>query len=599
MPRIKEVSDRRVRKWVDERITERIAERVGRNQMILGFRKQRFMRLKARPPAAYQEYIGQEGVKVPLSFRLVETVIGSVAAERPRFEISSPDRALAQRASQWCSMVLQNQETISDPALYWKYWDGLVADGMVAMKTQRIAWTEYPRIDEGESDAAYNKRVDEFIKQRPPVPWRTRVIDGMTFIPPHYEFGNDFAIETGLRSTEDTLTKLGLRTNEKGRVTVVPVKDEPIPTFMQGLRLGPRIQVDELWTPDTLFVRIHGKIFEYENDLGRLPYVWTSGATLPFADPQLEALSVLFPLTHLEPWVNQFLTTLVAQGTAAATATPVIKQAPSGTTGAQGDTQIGEFQPGKLHTLPPGAEMGFVAPPLPAESITLLDTMMQIAERFTLSPTPAFAGTRTPGVVLSAVAERTLAVLKPRVDQAKKTWADQMKFWFQLVKDIKSPVAVSGMTFIEKGGRSRMAEVVLTPSDIKKISDVTVEIKFQTVQDKIAWDTHNVMMAQSQLWSMERARRESGVVDPESEADDIFLEQLERSPVIQLYLQKQATSGVAPLEALQTLIEQATADGGPGIPGEGPPEEGLGVEGRIPGSTRAPGGTGNQTAPTQ
>ena len=118
MPVAKQVGGQ-LKTWVEKMIQDRTAERSGRNELILGFRKQRFMRLKVRPPEAYQDYIGQAGVKVPLSFRLIETVIGSAAAERPHCHVSSPDREVARRVGKWAELVLQNQEIVSQPALFW------------------------------------------------------------------------------------------------------------------------------------------------------------------------------------------------------------------------------------------------------------------------------------------------------------------------------------------------------------------------------------------------------------------------------------------------------------------------------------------------
>ncbi len=467
--------------WVNRTLQGMISEGFNRRDMILGLRKQRFLRLKPKPPEAYQEYLG-DGGRVPITFRLGETVVGAVAGtEKARFFASSPDIELQQRATAWAQLQLDVQERVSQAALYYRYWDSLINDGMAALKTQRSPWTDFPDKLEEETDEAYNARVESFLQAVPPVPYRTRVVDPATFYPPRSEWGRVYAAEIGLRPTEETLRILGLQSTSRGNLRIVNPIDEPTPIHMHGLRMGPRIQVEELWTETDLFVRVHGSVFQYENEMGRLPYEWTSGAAIAFSDPTLQALSVHYPLQYLEPWINQMLSTLVAQGQHTSTPTPITTHQATGTAPSQAETTITDFQAGRHHDLPPGADFKWEVAPLDAGAINLFNAMVQLAERFTLSPIPQFAGTRTPGVVLSAVAERVMSVLKPRVDMARTTWSNQMKSYLYLVRDVvKAPVSVSGLVFEEKTGRSSMATTTIRPSEVKKISDIATEIKFQT-----------------------------------------------------------------------------------------------------------------------
>jgi len=598
--------DAKTRLWVERTMNQNIADGYERNRLILGLRRQRMMRLKPHAPEAFQDYLGQ-GVRVPISFRLVETVVGAVAGGgAPNFYASSPDAELAQRAAAWCRLMFQAQHRVGQRSLYYSYWDGLIADGLVALKTTRRPWTDFPTRTADETDSQYNTRAEEFIRATPPVPFRTRVVDPATFYPPRSEWGGGYCQESGLRPSDEVFRQLGLQPTPSGNVIVTRSIDQPTPLLMPGLRMGPRVQVDELWTEDDLFVRVHGSIWQYPNEIGKLPYLWTSGSALSFSDPTLQALSVLYPLQYLEPWVNQFLSTLVGNASAAATSIMLETSTVTGTPSGAGETEISDIPFGRRVALAPGTDAKFISPPIDAQSVALFNTMVQMAERFTLSPIPQFAGTRTPGVVLAAVAERITSVLKPRIDQGQGTWADLMKLYTYMVKDIvKAPVSVSGLIFEERGGRSRVADTVLTPRDVPKISDVMVEIKFRTVQDQIAWDTHNVLMMQAQVWSKERAMRESGVEDTNAEANRISLEQLLQNPTIQMYIQQQSLQGQPPLEALQELAQAAQQHGGGGAGGSAAAEMLLGgggeqhatlPGGRNAGEPRAPGGTGNAGA---
>lgn len=585
--------------WVNQTLAGMIAEGHNRREMILGLRKQRFMRLKPKVPEAYAQYLGK-GVRVPITFRLGETVVGAVAGgeNKAQFLASSPDVALAQRATAWAQLQIDVQERVSQSALWYRYWDSLINDGMATLKTQRSPWTDFPDRFEDETDEDYNARVDAFLGSVPPVPYRTRVVDPATFYPPRSEWGRVYAAEIGLRPTAETLRSLGLQMTSRGNPKIVDPNDEPTPIHMHGLRMDPRIQVEELWTETHLFVRVHGKVFEYENEMGRLPYQWTSGAAIAFSDPTLQALSVHYPLQYLEPWVNQMLSTLVAQGQNTSTPTPIVTRQASGTAPGNAETVITDFQAGRQHDLPAGADFKWAVAPLDAGAINLLNAMVQMAERFTLSPIPQFAGTRTPGVVMAAAAERIMSVLAPKIDMAKTTWSNQQKDYLYLIRDVvKTPVSVSGLVFEEKTGRSRMATTTIRPSEVSKISDIATEIKFQTVQDKIAWNTHSVLMVQSGLWSLERGMRESGVSDSERERQSIMLDRLRQSPAIQMYLQQRAMAGQPPLEALQQLADQGAQQAGlgaarPGLEqlGSGGANPALPQGGRAPGEFRQPGG---------
>ncbi|MEM3169964.1 MAG: hypothetical protein QW838_04250 [Candidatus Nitrosotenuis sp.] len=561
-------------------------------ELIVGARRQRFLRLKPRPLEAYQEFIG-DGVRVPISFRLVETAIGTVAGQPPRFQVVSPDQELARRAAKWIGFVMQAQGRFSQKGFYWKFWDSLLGDGVAYFKTIRTPWTDAPLRAEGETDAQFLERFKETLRTRRFLPFRTRVVDPATVFPPRHEWGGGPYLESGLRSTQQTLHALGLRpVGERLDRFVVVSPNDPAPINMSTLARFPTVYVDELWTNESLLVRIAGQVWEYENELGRVPYIMTPGSALAFSDPTLAALPVSFPLFYLEPWVNQFLSTLVGKGTLASASTPVIsRELAPGTAASAGETTKTDFQAGKLHDLPPGARMDVIELGLDQGSVNLLNVMIQLAERFTLSPVPQFAGTRTPGVVISAVAERVAAVLTPRLEQARESLADLAKLWLELARDlVRLPVVVSGFTMDERSGRSRASEVALAPREINKISDVLVELKFQTIQDRIAWDMHNIAMKQAGLWSEERAMRESGVDDPEGEQRDLFIERLLQHPAIQLYVAQKGMEGQAPLQALSELLAQAPG-GAPDLAGLASEEAGRAQGGRVPGEPRLPGGT--------
>lgn len=594
MPNSKPVSNE-LKTWAQSEVRKARAEYHLRDQTMIGLRRQRFMRLKPNPPEAYQRIMG-EGVRVPMSYRLIQTVVGAVAgSDRVKFHTVTPDPELQNRGNKWFNLQISAQERMTQPALYWRWWDSMVSDGMAVLKTQRNPWTEYPKRTD-ETAAEYNSRVRDFFSSGPPVPWKTRVVDPATFYPGRPEWGHRYIIEHGLRSAADTFRTLGVQMSPTG--TLIPIaKDEPVSWPMTGLYTKPLVEVSEIWSPDEMLVIVGvggEQVFRFENELGRIPYVWAFANAVAFADPTLMGTGAAFPLMYIEPWVNQALSQMVGYSTMQAVPTPfTVQENVPGT--VLSDTQITDFKTGKLHQFGPGIKPGFFELPPARESIDLLNVMVQLAERFTLSPVPQFAGTRTPGVVIASVAERVMSILRPMVDQAQVAWSEQMKLYVHLIKDVvKAPVYISGLTFEEHlGKRGQASEVAVAPKDIRKITDVLSEIKFQTIQDKIAWNSHAVVMNKQGVWSRQRAQLESGVEDTEGEDRRIAVERLVDSPQIQLYLLQRGLEGQPPLEALQELIQSA----GGGVPSVGESEATTRLTpGRNAGEPRQPGGMGNMGA---
>ncbi len=585
-----------VENWVRGLIGRARSDYDERNKVMLGIRRQRFLRSRVRPPQPYQAFLG-DGVKVPIANRLIQTVVGAVAGEeRPRWHVSSPNPDVASRVEKWLAMAEMAQERFTQPGLYWKFWDSLVGDGTVVLKTTRRPWSEYPQRAKDEPASTFNDRVQNFFEKIPHLPWRTRVLDPMTFYPPRSEWGSDLCIEKGLRPTDKVMQALGLRRDASGGFRPAAGADEPVPSDMGGLQAGgqPYIEVTEVWSGnDDLFVEVGGRIWRYENDLHRLPYIWAFASAVAFSDPTLQGMSVAFPLLYLEPWINQTLSTLVGFAQLQSTPTPYTVE---DSKGPKTEPSVVDFQAGKFHQFGPGVKPGVWDMGTPRESIDILNTMVQLAERFTLSPVPAFAGTRTAGTALAQVAERIISILRPVIDQAQVAWSEQGKMWLEMVRDtVKGPVIVSGLTFEEKKGRRKAAQTAITPSDVGRVSDVHAEIRFRTTTDKIAWDTHNVMMEQSGIWAMKRARLESGVDDPEAEERQRTIEGLLQTPAVQLFIMQRGLQDQPPLQTLTQFIEEqgGAASGGGGGGGE--------PSGRPPGATtavpRAPGGTRQATAP--
>lgn len=596
-----EVLSPRVTEWLSRLRLRALSDYQERNTLMWGMRRMRFLRSRVNPPLPYQDYLGA-GVKVPISYRLIQTVVGAVAGEnRPIFHVSGPDREVNERVARWLRLVLQNMEQRVQPALYWRFWASLAGDGMAVLKTVRRPWLRYPVRRPDQSDEDYIAEVERFFRSEADLPFRTRVVDPMTFFPPRTEWGlGEVAIEYGLRPAPAVYQALRVREAANGQL--VPLSPgEPAPPEMSSLASSTGdsvIPVTEVWTSDTLFVLVRdSQAFAFPNEIGRIPYVYAFASAEAFADPLLQAVGAAFPLIYLEPWVNQKLSELVGFSNLQTTPTPYVVHRDVRPDGATPD--VVDFQAGRLHNFAGNVEVGSWDIGRPAEAIQVLATMIQLAKEFTISPVPPFAGTRTPGTAMAAAQERILSILRPMVDQAEAAWGELARLYLHLVANvIQAPVYVSGLSFAEKSRerRAKVTEVRLTPSEAAKVSNVLAEIDFKTITDRIAWHTHNVMMAQAGLWSRRRAMAESDVDDPEREMEDIMLERLLHHPLVQMYVLQGGTAGT-PLEAVASLLAQQGLDlsAVQGQPtGEATPRS---APGRVSGEARAPGGTRRARAP--
>jgi hypothetical protein len=589
--------------WLQSLRLRALADYRERNTLMWGLRRQRFLRGRVNPPLAYQDYLGP-GVRVPITYRLIQTVVGAVAGEnRPRFHVSGPDSEVNERAARWLRLVIQYIEQRHQPALYWRYWASLAGDGMAVLKTARRPWTGYPirRPDQAAED--YIAEVERFFRSEAEPPFITRVVDPMTFYPPRSEWGvGQIAIEHGVRPYRSVLAALRLRPLPTGRLAPLAA-DEPLPLEMQGLSPGNEstVEVTEVWTSDACLVLVGAdNAFVFDNELGRLPYLWTFATAEAFDDPLLQAVGPAFPLIYLEPWINQKLSELVGFSNLQTTPTPFVVHKDA--RGGGGEPEIVDFQAGRLHNFAGDVQVGTWDMGRPTEAIQVLATMIQLAKEFTISPVPAFAGTRTAGTVLAAAQERILSILRPMVDQAQATWGELARLYLHIVRHvIGAPVYVSGLTFDERGRdrKARLVEARLSPRDVERITNVAAEIDFKTVTDRIAWHTHNVMMAQSGLWSRRRAMLESDVEDPEREMHDIILEQLLQHPLVLTYILNGGVAGT-PLEAVASLLQGQGLDlsalQGAAQPPAGE-ETARPTTGRVTGEVRAPGGVRRARAP--
>src|SRR3990167_5596372 len=327
-------------------------------------RRMRFMRMKSKAPKPFQRLIAQ-GIQSPMSYRLVQTVVGALAKERPKFSripINPKDREAAGRLQRACDPLLQDLETVVRQPLYWQFMDQLVADGRGCWKVTRDVWKGFPVQNQGEDDASYNKRVADFITTGSNHPIRARLVDSLNFLVPPEDYEPSYVIEQGKRPVLETLFRCGMMFEGEGAgqhlvevPTGVNFHELELPRGM-----SPTQDVEEVWTPDYCYLRVAGHTMRFENEMGVLPYVWAFGEVSSHPDPAVHSMSVLYPYANLEPWLNTMLSTLAAWGVIGGT--PILYTTRKPVAGVPSSGEMGAVQDiplGKRVDLPPGGEIGF------------------------------------------------------------------------------------------------------------------------------------------------------------------------------------------------------------------------------------------------
>ena len=572
-------ADSRQANWVAKTVQARKSLYYTRDKLLHGLRRQRFLRTKNKTARAYQRYVGQ-GIHCALGYRLVQTVVGAIAKAPPKWHVIAPDDEVASRVQRWIPLAFQNIERITKQRLFWRGLSRLAGDGILVAKFSRRAWSDFPLQQLGETDGDYNDRVRLWLRTSATVPFRIRLVDGLTFYPPTGEWDADFTVESSKRASAPTLRELRLapttKTGGLSNLAFFPA-DRPYPE-LELPNLPDNIQVDELWTPQECFIRVAGKVVVIPNEYGEIPYEWCYGEE-GTDDPSLEGVSVMFPIMYLEPWIDQVLSVLAAWSSTVQP-TPVTTTALGPGVNPNVETAVEDFKLGKHYTLKPGQALGWMGAPDVGPAVAFLQQLTNLADRAGMAPTPPWIGTRTPGTALSAAQEAVFAKLKPLEDNFSVFMSESAKRLIRWVdKVIGRPVYVSGLEMTSDQTKKQKSQVVLYPEDSGKISDVVCEITHAGVQDIIAMGNFGAFMVREGLWSPRRAMLVSGVEDPKKEREDLAEDMAFRHPAVQAYLAQKATEG-------EPVLEEALA-------GEAAP---LGVtpgpmpRGRVKGVPRQPGG---------
>lgn len=583
-------------------------------------RRMRFMRLKSNAPRPFQRVMGK-GLQSPFSFRLVQTAVGMIGKERPRFtrmprSSSSSERDAASRLQRSADPMIQSMEQIARRPLLWQLYDQAIADGRAHVKVQKEVWSGYPIMNTaGETEKEYNKRVADFIMKGSSHPLRSRLVDPLNMLVPPVEYDAPYMIEQGKRPLLATMNKLGLTFGSSNKIIYNPdALAHPVYELPRGL--PPTVDVEEIWTTDGVFIRIAGQeIMKFENDLGFIPYVNIMGEVSSLNDPSLASLSILYPYQGIEPWISTLMSTMAAWSILGGTPILWTSRRPYQGAPPPNDMALSEIPLGKRVDLGTGGEIGFVQPPpVGREVLEFMNTLVGFLDRVGITPLASgIIGNRTPGTAFSAAIEAATGKLKVVVDNAQYGIADWVKMCWKVVENIDKPIIVTG-TGLQKGfmgKRIAPGRFIIDPKDIDNYYDLSCELTVSSLQDTISKGMHSAFMSSHKLWSRDRSMKFAGVDDTWEEYKDILRDDLENSPMVRQQILQEALQAdpelaqrAAELQAQgvdigELLTGEPSAGGTPAAAGGGGQYAGAGqprgmpapsAGGRVKGSPRRPGG---------
>src|SRR3972149_3582508 len=410
MPDIRvHTADSKLGTAIKKEVERRRALYMERDTVMHNIRRYRLMRHKVQVPKAYQRQLGGENaIKLPIMYRLVQTAVSSVAKRFPTVYAepqSIPDRKSASELTRGLSLLLQAIDSMSPRPFLQGLYFNLFGDGLGVVKTQPGPWSGFPIPADDEDPEVYNAKVMLFLSQHP-LPFYMKVVDPPPCSPPMDEYGEGAFIESGWRTTQETLRSLRLSPRETGLGVQYIPEDKPYPDLELPPGFPPTTRVDEIWTKDEVAIVLqnHQAVLVMPNTMGESPYTWGFADPTGVEDPTNIGMSVAFPLYYIAPWIDTMVGIMTAWSMFAAP-TPYPTQGPGPGVRPTQETKIETFQPGKMYHFPTGRKFGIMSPPdVGAPVLQYLNFLIESADKGGL---PALVsggggGTRVPAPTLPA-----------------------------------------------------------------------------------------------------------------------------------------------------------------------------------------------------
>jgi hypothetical protein len=531
-------------------------------------RRMRALRLSGRAPRAFQSLIGR-GVRVPMSWSLVQTVVGMIVKNQPTFRRiprGPKDRDSAAMLARSAWPLIETYSRIAKKPLYYLMADSLAGDGRAVVKLSRKPIEGYPQREAGQTDKAYNKSVEDFLSEegRRTVPLRVSLVDPTTFWPSREEFESSYVVESGRRPLIATMRNLGLKYGVNKKLE--PVSFDPVGRTMTEWEVpagaGMTTTVDAVWTDNEAFISIGGEWLKFDNEFGFIPFGWRFGQVTSINDPMLESSSIIFPFAGVEPWLNTLMSVLLAWSILGGTPILAVHTQPNANLPPGSETAPADIPLGKMINPGVGKQLQFIQPPpVGREVIEAIQLLMSIYEKAGItSMARGIIGTRTAGSAFGGALEAAGDMFAPIVGGLQGILEDTVSMTYRAVDRLGTPMWVTGYSLEEGNGRKALSPYKIDPKDIDGYHDIHCQLKLSNMQDLISRGMHAAFMKGHKLWSWDHASEFSGSDDPPVERLEILKDDIRGSP---LYQEQALRAALQDDPAMAQVVQAADAAGMP------------------------------------
>lgn len=505
----------------EQEVTRRRSLYQERDIVMHRLRRLRLMRHKPYIPKGYARQLGGENaVKIPITYRLVQTAVNAIAKGLPTVYVepfNAADRPKADELGRAANLLLQAWENQSRVPLLYSLYYNLFGDGLGCIKMQAGTWANFPLPQDGMDNDKYLEAVEEY-KAMNPLPFSIRTVDPLTFYPPLDEYGRGVRIESGWRNTAEVLKSLRLipdRNASSLSFTRIP-DDAPYPELEFPPGLPPTMRVDELWDDHSCAISIQGAdVWVFESEYPD-PYTYGFAEPTGVRDPSNVGMSVVYPLYYIAPWIDTTVGVMTAWSLFA-TPTPYTTQDPIPGLRSTQETKVEMYNPGKMYHFPPGKKPGILSPPPVGDSVLgFLNFLIEAADKGGL---PALVsgggiGSRLPALTFQAAFEAATDRLRPGRDSAERIVSGTIQKAFEIIGMNDIGVKVNGWEYewADPDNRRRQwAEI--RPEEARRKRPISTTLQIDSTQDLIAKGTHAQFMVSAQLWDLAQAMKFSGVKD--------------------------------------------------------------------------------------
>jgi len=504
-----------------------------RDLMIDEMRQLRFMETAIDVPVGMETEI----VKSPIAHQIVERMVGTLTADP--LTISVPpgsEQAKAQEQSsvmeKFALAAVNQLEKQGDEDVVDKFVETLIADGHGCLRMLYAAqlWGGFPRRNRKgqEPEADYSQRAEEWKRGKPlPIAWT--YCDPQTVYPMWGDYGLYGILEVDERQVL-TLDSQRQKWNAE--------KPDLERLSRSKGKTGSSVTFQQWWTPDSLTYAVEGQVVHHtKHRYGTPPYAYALGLSTASRDPKYMALSVLYPVRHLIPYLDRVLSQKASAVRMWCWPTVIFKQLIQQVLNPDGTSVPREIEitPGKMVTLYENEDIGFLTwqgnGPDADEMIQLVTNMI---ERAGLADSMYGQSKGDSGYAINQLIAAARMRYKPIVAHAERALESQICCLYDIIEyQLKQVLHV--YSYGKTGGW-----ISLGPDDLKGYRQVKVSLNPLMPTDTYARSSQALNEVRGGLRSRSSGMEMIGIEQPDEEMREILRDGWRARPEVAQFMAAEA-----------------------------------------------------------